>query len=75
MVFKKVVDVIRFLQANIPNKFEIKVHRASILEDSYRIINTVSRSALLKTKLWVEFDGEIWLDYGSVAREWFYYSL
>ena len=59
-------------QANIPNKFEIKVHRASILEDSYRIINTVARPELLKTKLWVEFDGEVGLDYGGVAREWFF---
>jgi len=62
----------RLLQANIPNKFEIKVHRASILEDSYRIINTVARPELLKTKLWVEFDGEVGLDYGGVAREWFF---
>ncbi len=59
-------------QANIPNKFEIKVHRVSILEDSYRIINTVARPELLKTKLWVEFDGEVGLDYGGVAREWFF---
>ncbi|XP_059351906.1 E3 ubiquitin-protein ligase NEDD4-like isoform X4 [Daphnia carinata] len=58
--------------ANIPNKFEIKVHRVSILEDSYRIINTVARPELLKTKLWVEFDGEVGLDYGGVAREWFF---
>ena len=78
MVFEKVLDLVliflffRFLQANIPNKFEIKVHRASILEDSYRIINTVSRPELLKTKLWVEFDGEVGLDYGGVAREWFF---
>ena len=27
---------------------------------------------ILKTKLWIEFDGEIGLDYGGVAREWFY---
>lgn len=58
--------------ANIPNKFEIKVHRASILEDSYRAINAVTRPELLKTKLWVEFDGEVGLDYGGVAREWFF---
>jgi len=57
---------------NIPNKFEIKVHRNSILEDSYRTVNTVSRPELLKTKLWVEFDGEVGLDYGGVAREWFF---
>ena len=27
---------------------------------------------VLKTKLWIEFDGEVGLDYGGVAREWFY---
>ena len=27
---------------------------------------------MLKTKLWIEFDGEVGLDYGGVAREWFY---
>ena len=59
-------------QANIPNKFEIKVHRNSILEDSLRVISTVSRPELLKTKLWVEFDSEVGLDYGGVAREWFF---
>ena len=60
------------VQTNISNKFEIKVHRSSILEDSYRSVNTVSRPELLKTKLWVEFDGEVGLDYGGVAREWFF---
>lgn len=61
-----------FYQANIPNKCEIKVHRNNILEDSYRVINTTNRPELLKTKLWVEFDGEVGLDYGGVAREWFF---
>ena len=27
---------------------------------------------LLKTKLWIEFEGETGLDYGGLAREWFY---
>ncbi|XP_055611828.1 E3 ubiquitin-protein ligase Nedd-4 isoform X2 [Uranotaenia lowii] len=58
--------------ANVPNKIDIKVRRASILEDSYRIINSVSKVDLLKTKLWVEFEGEAGLDYGGLAREWFY---
>lgn len=57
---------------NIPNKFEIKVVRTSILEDSYRIISNVSRVDLLKTKLWVEFENEIGLDYGGLSREWFF---
>ncbi|XP_018573414.1 E3 ubiquitin-protein ligase Nedd-4 isoform X2 [Anoplophora glabripennis] len=57
---------------NVPNKFEIKIRRRSILEDSYRVITTVPRIELLKTKLWVEFEGEVGLDYGGLAREWFY---
>ncbi|CAG9127585.1 unnamed protein product [Plutella xylostella] len=59
-------------QSNVPNKFEIKVRRSSILEDSYRIISSVSRLDLLKTKLWVEFESEVGLDYGGLAREWFF---
>lgn len=57
---------------NIPNKFEIKVGRNNILEDSYRIISSVNRVDILKTKLWVEFEGEVGLDYGGLAREWFF---
>ncbi|CAH1107655.1 unnamed protein product [Psylliodes chrysocephalus] len=57
---------------NVPNKFEIKVRRRSILEDSYRVITSVSKIDLLKTKLWIEFEGEVGLDYGGLAREWFY---
>ncbi|RZF35830.1 hypothetical protein LSTR_LSTR008936 [Laodelphax striatellus] len=57
---------------NVPNKFEIKVGRQTILEDSYRIINSAPRTDLLKTKLWVEFEGELGLDYGGLAREWFF---
>ncbi|XP_063241165.1 E3 ubiquitin-protein ligase Nedd-4 isoform X4 [Bacillus rossius redtenbacheri] len=57
---------------NVPNKFEIKVRRAHIFEDSYRIISSVNRMDLLKTKLWVEFEGEVGLDYGGLAREWFF---
>ena len=25
----------------------------------------------MKSKLWVEFEGEVGLDYGGLAREWF----
>uniref|UniRef100_A0A1B6C7J7 E3 ubiquitin-protein ligase n=1 Tax=Clastoptera arizonana TaxID=38151 RepID=A0A1B6C7J7_9HEMI len=57
---------------NVPNKFEAKVNRQTILEDSYRIINNVPRTDLLKTKLWIEFEGEVGLDYGGLAREWFF---
>ncbi|XP_053693038.1 E3 ubiquitin-protein ligase Nedd-4-like isoform X2 [Sabethes cyaneus] len=58
--------------ANVPNKIDIKIRRNFILEDSYRIINSVTKVDLLKTKLWVEFEGEAGLDYGGLAREWFY---
>lgn len=57
---------------NVPNKFEIRIRRVSILEDSYRIINSVTKTDLLKTKLWIEFEGETGLDYGGLAREWFF---
>jgi len=58
---------------NVPNKFEIKVRRNTIFEDSYRQIQFPAHKVdILKTKLWIEFDGEIGLDYGGVAREWFY---
>uniref|UniRef100_A0A673JQX3 E3 ubiquitin-protein ligase n=1 Tax=Sinocyclocheilus rhinocerous TaxID=307959 RepID=A0A673JQX3_9TELE len=60
------------LQADIPNRFELNVRRNALLEDSYRRILSVKRSDLLKARLWVEFEGEKGLDYGGVAREWFF---
>ncbi|XP_054984141.1 E3 ubiquitin-protein ligase NEDD4 isoform X2 [Sorex araneus] len=59
-------------QNDIPNKFEMKLRRATVLEDSYRRILGVKRADLLKARLWIEFDGEKGLDYGGVAREWFF---
>jgi len=60
--------------SNVPNKIEIKVRRNTILEDSYRQVHSIPSNKVdtLKTKLWIEFDGEVGLDYGGVAREWFY---
>ncbi|XP_077050756.1 E3 ubiquitin-protein ligase NEDD4 isoform X1 [Siphateles boraxobius] len=58
--------------ADIPNRFELNVRRNALLEDSYRRILAVKRSELLKARLWVEFEGEKGLDYGGVAREWFF---
>uniref|UniRef100_A0A3Q2YKT6 E3 ubiquitin-protein ligase n=1 Tax=Hippocampus comes TaxID=109280 RepID=A0A3Q2YKT6_HIPCM len=57
---------------NIPNKFAMKVRRNAVLEDSYRQILLVKRPDLLKARLWVEFEGEKGLDYGGLAREWFF---
>ena len=42
------------------------------MEDSYRCIMTTGKADLLKAKLWIEFDGEVGLDYGGVSREWFF---
>ncbi|KAM7285594.1 E3 ubiquitin-protein ligase NEDD4 isoform X2 [Ixodes scapularis] len=57
---------------NVPNKFELKVSRSRILEDSYRILSGVTCVDRLRSKLWVEFDGEEVLDYGGASREFFY---
>lgn len=59
-MFLNKIFLIKFkiFQNNVPNKFEIRVRRSSILEDSYRIINSTNKMDLLKTKLWIEFEGE-----------------
>ncbi|KAM9765935.1 E3 ubiquitin-protein ligase NEDD4 isoform 1-T1 [Menidia menidia] len=58
--------------ADIPSRFEMKLRRNAVLEDSYRRILGVKRADLLKARLWVEFEGEKGLDYGGLAREWFF---
>uniref|UniRef100_A0A8C8A606 HECT-type E3 ubiquitin transferase n=1 Tax=Otus sunia TaxID=257818 RepID=A0A8C8A606_9STRI len=63
---------VSFPYSDIPNRFEMKIHRTTILEDSYRRIIAVKRADFLKARLWIEFDGEKGLDYGGVAREWFF---
>lgn len=50
----------------------MKIKRNAVLEDSYRRILSVKRPDLLKARLWVEFEGEKGLDYGGLAREWFF---
>ncbi|XP_014667841.1 PREDICTED: E3 ubiquitin-protein ligase NEDD4-like [Priapulus caudatus] len=58
---------------NVPNKFAFKVRRQHIFEDSFKVIYlNLQRRDLLRTNLWIEFDGEVGLDYGGLAREWFY---
>uniref|UniRef100_A0A672SAB9 E3 ubiquitin-protein ligase n=1 Tax=Sinocyclocheilus grahami TaxID=75366 RepID=A0A672SAB9_SINGR len=58
--------------ADIPNRFEMKLHRNNILEESYRRIMSMKRPDSLKARLWIEFESEKGLDYGGVAREWFF---
>ena len=49
------------LSSNVTNKIEIKVRRNTIMEDSYRQIHSIPTNKVdtLKTKLWIEFDGEV----------------
>ncbi|CAG9534504.1 unnamed protein product [Cercopithifilaria johnstoni] len=65
-----------YLRSHLPKspsniKCEITVRRIQLFEDSYRQIMQLSPS-LLRAKLWIEFENETGLDYGGVAREWFY---
>merc|ERR1712136_69867 len=57
---------------DLPNRFEMKIERRSILNDSFRAISRVKKAECLKSRLWIEFQREKGLDYGGVAREWFY---
>ncbi|CAL9682094.1 unnamed protein product [Knipowitschia caucasica] len=57
---------------DIPNRFEMKLHRNNIFEESYRRIMSLKRPDILKARLWIEFESEKGLDYGGVAREWFF---
>ena len=58
-----------FFQENVANKYEIHVRRNELFEDSYRFVLTSCKNVeLLKTKLWIVFDGETGLDYGGVSR-------
>ena len=39
------------------------------MDDSYRfVLHQCTNVDLLKTKLWIVFDGEVGLDYGGVSR-------
>ncbi|XP_050400244.1 E3 ubiquitin-protein ligase NEDD4 isoform X2 [Patella vulgata] len=58
--------------ASAPNKIDIKVTRKNVFEESYRYVMNIKETEHLKTRLWIEFDGETGLDYGGVSREWFY---
>ncbi|CDS36524.1 neural cell expressed developmentally [Echinococcus multilocularis] len=53
-------------------KFEIRVTRSGIFEDSFRLIYSVKKPEMLMHRLWIEFLGEKGLDYGGVQREWFF---
>uniref|UniRef100_A0A915PUD1 E3 ubiquitin-protein ligase n=1 Tax=Setaria digitata TaxID=48799 RepID=A0A915PUD1_9BILA len=59
------------LSNSIPNHVKITVSRNNLFEDSYQEImrkNPVD----LRRRLYIQFRGEEGLDYGGVAREWFF---
>lgn len=58
--------------AGMPNKYDLRIRRSHLLEDSFNNIMASHHSDVLKTKLWIEFDQEVGLDYGGVSREFFY---
>ena len=55
-----------------PKQFEIPVRRGRLFEDSHRGIMGVRNKEIMRCRLWVKFDKEKGLDYGGVAREWFF---
>ena len=55
-----------------PKQFEIPVRRGRLFEDSHRSIMGVRNKEIMRCRLWVKFDKEKGLDYGGVAREWFF---
>lgn len=57
---------------NNSGKCEILVKRASVFEDSFNSIMSKGNPDTYKRRLWITFEGEPGLDYGGVAREWFY---
>ncbi|KAA0196243.1 WW domain Protein (E3 ubiquitin ligase), partial [Fasciolopsis buskii] len=57
--------------ALLPGQTKILVSRDNLLEDSYQLITQMSTTSLRK-RLSITFLHEEGLDYGGVAREWFY---
>lgn len=61
-----------FFQSNsVPNHVKITVSRNNVFEDSFQEI--MRKNAVdLRRRLYIQFRGEEGLDYGGVAREWFF---
>ena len=71
--FKFKMNQFRYLchQHALPNQVKITVSRTNVFEDSFHQVmkNTPSD---LRRRLFIHFKGEDGLDYGGVAREWFF---
>uniref|UniRef100_A0A672NHC2 E3 ubiquitin-protein ligase n=1 Tax=Sinocyclocheilus grahami TaxID=75366 RepID=A0A672NHC2_SINGR len=60
-----------FWQLAIPQHLKIHVSRKTLFEDSFQQIMSCHPQDL-RRRLWIIFPGEEGLDYGGVAREWFF---
>uniref|UniRef100_A0AAX7U0U5 E3 ubiquitin-protein ligase n=1 Tax=Astatotilapia calliptera TaxID=8154 RepID=A0AAX7U0U5_ASTCA len=71
--FKAKVQYFRFWcqQLSMPQHIKITVSRKTLFEDSFQQIMSFHPQDL-RRRLWIIFPGEEGLDYGGVAREWFF---
>uniref|UniRef100_A0A8P4KDR4 E3 ubiquitin-protein ligase n=1 Tax=Dicentrarchus labrax TaxID=13489 RepID=A0A8P4KDR4_DICLA len=71
--FKAKVQYFRFWcqQLSMPQHIKITVTRKTLFEDSFQQIMSFHPQDL-RRRLWIIFPGEEGLDYGGVAREWFF---
>uniref|UniRef100_A0A3Q2YQE8 E3 ubiquitin-protein ligase n=1 Tax=Hippocampus comes TaxID=109280 RepID=A0A3Q2YQE8_HIPCM len=71
--FKAKVQYFRFWcqQLSMPQHIKISVSRKTLFEDSFQQIMSFHPQDL-RRRLWIIFPGEEGLDYGGVAREWFF---
>uniref|UniRef100_A0A7N6BA95 E3 ubiquitin-protein ligase n=1 Tax=Anabas testudineus TaxID=64144 RepID=A0A7N6BA95_ANATE len=65
------VDGIPYFQLSMPQHIKITVSRKTLFEDSFQQIMSFHPQDL-RRRLWIIFPGEEGLDYGGVAREWFF---
>ncbi|XP_057685041.1 itchy E3 ubiquitin protein ligase b [Corythoichthys intestinalis] len=71
--FKAKIQYFRFWcqQLSMPQHIKINVSRKTLFEDSFQQIMSFNAQDL-RRRLWIIFPGEEGLDYGGVAREWFF---
>ncbi|XP_067360841.1 itchy E3 ubiquitin protein ligase a isoform X2 [Channa argus] len=71
--FKAKVQYFRFWcqQLSMPQNIKITVSRKTLFEDSFQQIMSFHPQDL-RRRLWIILPGEEGLDYGGVAREWFF---
>lgn len=68
----KLMQFRQLCQANaLPSHVKITVSRSSVFEESFQQIMRISPHDL-RRRLFINFKGEEGLDYGGVAREWFF---